>query len=238
MYRYGAGGLVYIGREIEDAVLGPTSTMNLAAAKMPCHMLYHPDRRQLWVWWAVASGDDPSVLYVLDVQSGGWSQFTGNVTGARCAVMFADSLGATMGYRLKPYVNTNGSASVMKADDTSATTDLGSGNFQATLTTRPIQPGGAGYNGQMGDLVLLAPVATGVTLTATVTPDFAASATKTGTALLTAAGSETRVSKRMAGTDLESAQFLQITIGDAAASTSVWSFDRLVAAVSRQEAIA
>jgi hypothetical protein len=152
--------------------------------------------------------------------------------------MFADSLGATMGYRLKPYVNTNGSASVMKADDTSATTDLGSGNFQATLTTRPIQPGGAGYNGQMGDLVLLAPVATGVTLTATVTPDFAASATKTGTALLTAAGSETRVSKRMAGTDLESAQFLQITLGDAAASTSVWSFDRLVAAVSRQEAIA
>lgn len=253
VYRYSPSGLQYIGRGIEDLIIGPTSVMNMAATKVIAHMVYHQDRRQLWVWFATGASNDPDTLCVFDVRAnggnGGWFRVTGQMASARCSVMFASSIGATMGFSLVPYIGLSTTNNrIVKCDDTAVNQDSGV-SYQASLTTKPIEaatrspigsPGGSlapGHNITVGDLMILAPAATGVTLTATVTPDFGAQPAQTGTALLTAAGSETRVSRRMDGSALSGAQFMQVTIGDAAAANNNWSFDRLIVPVSAQEAV-
>jgi hypothetical protein len=237
VYRYGQSGLIYVGRGIEDLIIGPTSTMNMAATKVICHMVYHPVRRQLWVWFATGSSNDADALCVLNVLTGGWARFTGGVTAARCSVMFAASIGATMGFATVPYIGgTVANNRVIKCDDTAVSQDS-SVSYQATITTRPLEPAGPGMKGFTGDAIVLAPVATGVTLTATITPDFGAGTAKSGTALLTAAGSETRVSKRLEGSAIGAAQFVQITLGDSAAANNAWSFDRVTVPVGGQEPI-
>jgi hypothetical protein len=238
-YRYSLNGLEYIGRGIEDLIIGPTSTMNMGATKVIAHQIYHQDRRQLWVWFATGSSNDPDTLCVFDVRANGgrgaWSRFTGQMAGARASVMFASSIGATMGYRLVPYIGLAASNDkIVKCDDT-ATNQDSSSSFQAYFTTRPIEV--PGFNIHTGDVMVLAPAASGVTLTATVTPNFGAQTAQTGTALLTAAGSETRVSKRCEGSALGGAQFLQIQFGDAAVANNNWSVDRLIVPVDRQEAV-
>ena len=237
VYQYGPSGLVYVSRGIEDLILGPTSTMNMAATRVIAHCVYHQDKRQVWVWFATGSSNDPDTLCVYSVQTGGWARYTGTIATARCSVMFANSIGATMGFQMVPYIGSSASTNVVKkADDSAVTADAGTA-IQAYITTRPLAPGGPGFNGEIGDLVVLAPAATGVTLTATITPDFGASPNQTGTALLTATGSETRVSRRLEGSAVAGAQFLQIQIGDGSAASNAWSFDHLVVPMSGQEAV-
>jgi hypothetical protein len=234
--RYGQDGLdLTVGRGIEDLILGPTSVMNMAASQVICHMVYHTDRQQVWVWWTVASGSNPTVLGVLNVRSGGWARYTGLIADAYASVMFADSLGGTMGFPLKPYTSsTDIIPKLRKCDDTAVTQD-NAVSYQTYLTTRPLEPAGSGRKGYTGDAIVLAPAASGVTLTATITPDFGAGTAKTGTALLTAAGSETRVSKRFEGSAIGHADFVSITIGDSAAANNTWSFDRITIPLGGQE---
>jgi hypothetical protein len=234
---YSAGGLRYIGRGIEDLILGPTSVMNMAATKVISHMVYHADLRQLWCWFATGASNDPDTLVVLDVRAnqgqGAWSRFTGSLATARCSVMFANSIGASMGFQLVPYVGQSSANNrVIKAVDTTVTQDAGT-NFQATITTKPLEV--PGYNMATGDMEVLAPAASGVTLTATCTPDFGANPAQTGTALLTAAGSETRVTARFGGSALGGSNNIQITVGDASAVSNAWSFDRIIVPTQQQE---
>jgi hypothetical protein len=236
--RYGQDGLdLTVGRGIEDLILGPTSVMNMAATQVICHMVYHTDRQQVWVWWTVGAGSAPTVLGVLNVRSGGWARYTGLIADAYASVMFADSLGGTMGFALKPYSSsTDIIPKLRKCDDTAVTQD-NAVSYQAYVTTRPLEPAGPGMRGATGDAIVLAPPASGVTLTATLTPDFGAGTAKTGTALLTAAGSETRVSKRLEGSAIGHAEFVSITIGDSAAANNTWSFDRITIPLGGQEPI-
>lgn len=243
--RYGTGGLdLTVGRGIEDLILGPTSLMNMAATQVICHMVYHPDRRQVWVWFAVGAENVPSTtLVVLNVRTGGWARYTGAIagatgTGAYCSVMFADTIGATMGFALKPYLSTVATVpKIFKCDDTAVTQD-NAVSYQAYVTTKPLEPAGSGMRGATGDAIVLAPAASGVTLTATITPDFGAQPAKSGTALLTAsAAGESRVSKRFEDSALGGAEFMQLTIGDAAAVSNAWSFDRIVIPLGGSEPV-
>lgn len=245
LYRYGAGGLVYISRGIEDLILGPTSTMNMAATKVIAHLVYHPDVRQLWCWFATGASTDPDTCVMFDVMAngghGGWSRYTGSIASARCSVMFAKSVAASMGFPLVPYIGSTAAVDrIVRADDPSVTADAGTG-IQAYVTTKPIQPGGPGFRGETGDLQLLAPVATGVTLTATNTPDFGGQPVQTGTLLLTAQGSETRIASpnnRFQNTALSGAEFFQLTIGDGSAASNAWSLDAVTIPLKKQEATA
>lgn len=246
VYRYGLNGFQYISQGIEDLILGPTSRINMTATDITGFLVFYPDPNQLWVWIAVGTENHPqSTLCIFDVganqKRGGWSRVTGadlvfQLQNANCAAMFANSIGATMGFPLVPYTGVGGTASgeVTKAADSTVTTDR-AGDFQASLTTRPLQV--PGFRIAVGDAQILAPAAAGVTLTATVTPDFGASGTMTGTALLTATGSETRVTRPFVGSALAGAEFLQLTIGDAAAISNAWSFDRVVLPIQSQEPI-
>ncbi len=238
VYRYGLTGLTYDGRGIEDLILGPTSVMNMAATKVICHLVYHPNLRQLWVWFATGSSNEADALCVLNVRTGGWARYTGTIAQARCSVMFANSIGSVMGFSLVPYIGSSTAVNrVTRCDDTAVTQDAGV-SYQATITTKPIEPAGTGMRGHTGDAIVLAPAAAGVTLTATITPDFNAGVAKSGTALLTASAlGETRVSKRLEGSSLGLAQFVQITLGDGAAANNAWSVDRVTIPVGGQEPV-
>ena len=239
MYRYGVGGLTYIGKGIEDYIIGPTATMHLAATKVIAWTLYYPFKRQVWVGWATGSCNDPCQTAIYDVATGGWSRVpTGDtLANIRCAALFSGTVGTSMSYDLKPYLGSASTANVLyKGDDDSVTQDAGT-SYQAYVVTRPIEPGGPGFNGSVGDALLLAKTASGVTITATAIPNFDSTNAKTGTALLTATGSETRVTRRLEGSALGNTQFVQYQLGDGAAANNGWTLDRLVIPYSQDEAV-
>lgn len=229
-YRWSVNGLEYIGRNLEDLVLGPSATMNLAATKRICVTCAYPDKRQVWFWWATGSSNDCNVGAIFDIQTGGWSRVPSDDRWAniRCAVLFANTVAAAMSRDLKPYVGQTGAANrIYKAD--TGTDDAGQA-FQAYVDTVILEPGGAGFFGGVGDALLLAKAASGVTITATVTGNFGMTGlVATGTALLTAGGSETRVSRRLEGSALHGdVQFVQYRLGDAAQVSNAWTLERLV----------
>jgi hypothetical protein len=244
VYRYGTGGLEYIGKGIEDYVRGPNGTINLSATKVIAHLTYHAEKRQVWVWWATGSSNDPCQLAILDVAKSqipgdGWTRVpTGDkLANARCSMAFSNTIAAAMSLDLKPYLGSALTANIIyKGDDAAVTDDAGTA-FQAYVLTKPIEPGGPGFNGRVGDPMLLAKTGTGVTITATVVPDFDSANAKTGTALLTATATETRVSRRLEGCGLGQAQFVQYQIGDAAAISNAWTLDRLTITATKQEAV-
>lgn len=235
-YRWSINGLEYIGRNVEDYVLGGNATINLGATKSVARAVYHADKRQVWMWWATGSSNDCNNLFVFDVQTSGWTRVpTGDLlANVRCATLFANTLGASMSRDLKPYVGQTGAAVRLWKADTG--TDDNGTNFQAYVITKAIEPGGPGYNGGVGDSMLLAKAASGVTITDTITADYGIQTT-TGTALLTAAGSETRVTVRLEGSALSGdVRFIQHQLGDASAASNAWTLDRLVTPLVKHEA--
>jgi hypothetical protein len=236
-YRWSVNGLEYIGRNIEDYVTGPSATINLNAP-VPARAVYHADKRQVWFWWATGSATDPNVGFLYDVQTGGWSRIPTSdaLANVRCAVLFANTIGASMSRDLKPYVGQTGGANrIWKAD--TGTTDNGT-PFQAYVITKAAEPGGAGFFGEVRDVELLAKAAAGVTITDTITADYGVQSV-TGTASLTPDGSETRVTRRIEGSGLAgNVRFIQHQIGDVSAVANTWTLDRLTVVYSRLDAVA
>lgn len=228
-YRWSrSGGLEYIGRGIEDLILGPTSTINLSATHVPACAIHYPDKRQVWFWWATSTNNDPNMMAIYDIITGGWSRIVdGDLIGmVRTATLFANTLGSSMSSDLKPYVGQwGGKGRIWKAD--TGTSDAGT-NYQAYVVTKDFEPGGPGFEGEVGDAMLLAKASTGVTITDTVTPDFGLSGGASGTASLTASGSESRVLVRLEGSGLNGVKFVRHQIGDATAAANSWTLDRLV----------
>ena len=238
VYRYGMNGFQYIGRGIEDLILGPTSKINMAATKQIGHILFYPEVNQLWVWFATGSSDDPNTLCVFDVSGnqgrGGWSRYTGPMANARCSVMFSDTIGATMGFTLVPFMGEVLSPNHIIKLDRTALHDQGV-LFQATVTTRPLSV--PGFRVATGDIQVLAPATPGVGIVCVATPDFGASPPVFGAADLAPVGSETRVTRPFSGTSLGGSEFTQLVIGDAAPIANAWSFDRVIVPIHNQEPV-
>lgn len=238
-YRWGVRGLEYIGREgTEDYVIGPNAVLNLAATAVRACVCYYAAKRQVWWWWAVASGNDPSIGFIYDIVTGGWSRVPSGDPWAsvRCAVLFSNTVAASMSQDLKPYVGQISAINrIWKAD--TGVSDNGTA-YRAYLQTGAIEPGGPGWYGAVGDAELVAAAATGVTITATVTADFGLQSQSTGTALLTAEASETIVTRRLEGSALAGdVRFVQHQLGDAAASTAAWTLYRLVVPYGPKDAV-
>lgn len=237
VYRYGMNGFQYIGRGIEDLILGPTSKINMAATKQIGHLVFYPELNQVWVWFATGTSNDPNTLCVFDVGGnkgrGGWSRFTGPTANARCSVMYSDIINP-VAFNLVPFMGLAvAPGHIMKLDRT-ALHDHGTW-FQATVTTRPLSV--PGFRVATGDIQVLAPSASSVTLTCVAAPDFGASPTVTGTATLTPVGSETRVTVPFSGSALGGSEFVQLVIGDSAPVNNRWSFDRVVVPIHGQEPV-
>lgn len=234
-YRYGAEGLQYIGRDNEDI----WRVMNLAASKSVAQLVWYADLHQVWVFVATGSATDPDVKMLFDVQlgrpdslgqvRGGWAKHTGPQASARCSVMFANTVGATMSRDLRPYIGKPAAAEIWKCYS-SATTDASTA-YQAYLTTKPIYVTGdiRRYVG-LGEPSVIAKVGT-PTLTVTMSRDFGVE-TRSGTTTIAAVGSETRVIKKVEGLEWEQVRVAQVTVGDGSALDSAWTLDGLVIPVT------
>lgn len=238
-FRAGSNGIEYLGRDIEDI----WSTINLAASTVVCHGVYHPDKHQIWWWIATGSSNDPDTKIVLDVLladwaegdrvRGGWSKHDGPSAAARCSTLFSNTIATSMSRDLKPYIG-RASGTVIQKCDTSTTNDAGT-NFQAYVKTKPILPADElGVNVGIGQTHLLAKVGASVTITQTIDRDWALE-TLTATVSLTAAASETRVLRKIEGSDMSQAGVIQIQIGDGSAASNAWTLDALVIPVTAQD---
>lgn len=248
LYRYGVGGLVYVGKGIEDYTVGPTASLYLDASVV-CHMLYHDDKKQLWIWWAtttainVAGSSFPDTAAIYHVQTGGCSRLTGaKIAKVRAAVSYSYSTqGLFAARQRRPYLGSDNAVNTIYQADDEFATDDDTTAFQSYVTTQPIEPSGPGINSRTHDAILSAKVATGVTITVTATPDYHTGESafeKTGTLLLTADSSETDVTKRMAETAIHGAQAVQYQVGDGAAAAVRWTLHRLTTVAVAEEPIA
>ena len=157
----------------------------------------------------------------------GWANHDGRATEARCGVLFANTLGATMSRDLKPYVGRIGtgvSGAVIWKEDT-GTDDAGT-NFQAYAITKAYALQQGQNMGVLEDSYLTAETASGVTITLTLNRDFGLETT-TATALLTASASETRVQQKFEGAAISQAGYLQFQVGDASAASNAWVLDSI-----------
>lgn len=230
-YRLGTSGLQFMGRDNEDVWL----TMNLDATTVICHGVSFVDKHQVWWWLSTGANNDPDTLMVFDTElgrldelgfvRGGWSKFDGNLASARCSVAYASSIAASAPTRSVPCLGQHGAAARFWHADT-GTADAGTA-FKATVKTGLVIPWGLGRNGAVSESHLLAKASAGVTITQTIDRDYGLQ-TRTSTALLTAAGSETRVQKQFEGSSMADAGVVQFQVGDASAASNTWQLDALI----------
>jgi hypothetical protein len=232
------GNVQYLGRDNELT----WRSMNLAATTKVCHSTYYPDLHQWWVWIATGASNDPDTKMVFDVQRGfpdengqirgGWAKHDGPSAAARCSCLFANTLGASMSKDLKPHIG-RASGTVIQKCDTADADDNGTA-FQAYATTRPVQvAANLLQKFGIGESALLAKAAA-QTVTVTINRDFGKE-TRGVNVSLAPAGSETRVVKKVEGSEMGEADVIQMTVGDASASTATWTIDALVTPVIGQE---
>jgi hypothetical protein len=243
-YRITADGAVeYLGRDNE--VTWRTMNLASASASITAHATYYPDKHQWWVWIATGSSSTPDTKMMFDVQlgvpdglgqiRGGWAVHTGASATANCSCLMSNTLGASMSRDLKPHIGrlALGVTAIWKCD-TSATDDAGTA-FQAYVTSRPLlTTPDLLSNIALAESTLVGKALAGSDVTVTIVRDFGKETRATAVSLAPAA-SETRVIKKVEGSEMGEARVLQMTVGDSAANTEVWTVDCLVAPVIPNE---
>jgi hypothetical protein len=236
-YRLGARGLEYLGRDIETV----WNTVN-HASNVPPFGVWHEKKRQV-MWWvttgAEMSPDKKLVLHVRHTRaqengdiSGGWAIHTEGAADAFCAVMFANTLGATMSLDLKPYVGQKWVASLpdgpcIKYDADGTTTDRGGNQttYTARAKTGAFAPGGLGMKGRVTQVYALGTLANRG-LTVRIVSDFGAD-TRSGTITLPS-GVATRALVKV-DDDARAADSMHIEIvvedNTTPASSAAWTLD-------------
>lgn len=241
-YRYGAYGLEYLGRGVEDLLLrgapNSISVMNLAATKVVCHAIYHEDKRQVWFWVATGSSNDPDTKLVYSIGrvqgpsesdtpvASGWARHTGPSAAARCSVMFSRTTGAAMSFDLKPYIGQTSANDTIYVTDSTTTTDAGTA-FQSYVQGKAYAPWGLGMNGILDTGNILATAQAGVTITQTLTANFGTEV-RTSNVSLTPDATETRVCETFEDAALQSAYAFQPQWGDLSAMAAAWSIEAVV----------
>lgn len=234
-FRWGIGGLEYIGRNMEDYILpggNSVAQINLSAFVVSV-VRYFPDKRQVWFWFSTGSSVFMNQLAIYDIVTSGWTRVPSQdkLANIISAVMFSNTIGASMSRDLKPYTgghDANGDPNqpTLKKCDT-GTDDYGT-NFQAYIITKAIEPGGPGNYGEVGDSELLAKTASGVTISKSTIIDFGLQAPKMSSVALNAEGKETRVTKKFQDSAVSNVKFIQHQIGDGVAASNSWSLERLI----------
>src|SRR5262245_22256746 len=236
IYRISTGGIQYCSADIEDI----WEFINLGATTLP-HGVPHADKHQIWWWLPVSGGVTPTVKIVFDTKSGrtvnadavrqGWYKHDGETAKAYCSCMFSGTIGVSMSQALKPYIGYVTSTAIYECD-TNATDDAGTA-FQSYVDTK--EYGTIGRNHDLREGVLIGKVASGVTITVKAFSDFGLDSSGSGTAVLTAAGSETRVQKRLEGFQTAGIGTFRLRIGDSAAASNAWTLDVVQTNVTERE---
>jgi hypothetical protein len=237
-------GLEYLGRNIEPQLYDKDqSLINLDATHRIAVTVYHQDKRQVWFWWAQGSQNDPTFLHIYNVLSGGWSNSPGSpVAKVRCACLFTAGSGVAK-RRQKPWIGqTGGNYRLWRADADGVYTDVGT-FYSASLISPAIEVGAPGFEGEVGDLLLLVSppsVAGSTQFAVTVTADFGIQTRTLPTLDAAAIGSETRVTLRIADSALAGIRHVQYTITDVDPNPTApkfWQLDSVVVPVQKNEAL-
>jgi hypothetical protein len=228
-YRIGTGGPQAMVDDVQDV----WDTVNLAATTVIGHGLYHHAKKQIWWWIATGSSNDPDTLLIFDTTKGrpdqdgrvrgGWYRFTGDIAAARCAVLFSNTLGATMSRDLKPYLGKASGTVILKADST-ATDDAGT-DFQAYVDLPDTHLAGLFHHARLKHPLILAS-AGAYSLQVTLTPNYGETTARTGSQSMAARGSETRALRVVEAIEYgDEAYALRTRIGDSAATDATWTID-------------
>lgn len=245
-YRVGAFGVQYLGTDIEDIWSYGTTTLIAVLIETGSFGVYHQAKHQVWWWHTTIESRTPTLLFVFDTQlgrtveadavRGGWSRFTGTkIASAGAAIMFSNTISTSPDFNWKPYIaGVVSSGEMYRCDDDSVTAD-DSVAFQAYVQTKEYAPAGIAHNCALGEPQLIGQVASGVTITVTAYSDFGLSSAVSGTALLTASGSETRVSKKLEGFQTAGIGTCSFRIGDGSALSNQWTVEAVEIPVMLQE---
>ncbi len=240
-YRITADGdLQYLGRDNEVT----WRSMNLAATNVVAHATFYPDKHQWWLWIATGSANDPDVKMMFDVQlgfpdqngqvRGGWAKHTGDSANARASSLMSNTIGASMSRDLKPYLARSTGTTILKADTTDV--DDNGTDFQAYVTSRPLLTApDLLHKVGVAESILTAKALAGSDVTVTINRDFGKE-TRAVAVSLAPAAAETRVVKKVEGSEMGEADVIQMTIGDSAANEEIWTVDAIVVPVTSQEA--
>lgn len=242
-YRYGTGGLQYLGRDIEDYWRGldGQSAVNLDATTKVCHGKYYSQLGQIWWWIATGASNTPNLKLILDIKQatkvdrfgirGGWAVHTGPSATAMCSVMFGETLGAGYTRKLKPYIGLAGSANIYKCDTTSQG-DNGTA-FQAYVKTKSLVPSSTlrKFTG-VGDATMTCKAVSGGTLRLVMDADFGLR-TEVDDVSIAPEAQETHVTRTFRAAQTTDLGVVQMQIGDIDATLcDSWSIDAISVDVS------
>lgn len=232
---FGVHTIQFLGLDIDDI----WETVNLDAANIVCHTVYYPAKQQVWFSIATGSNNDPDVTLIFDVKEGradavgtvrrGWSRHARPLL-ARASVLFSSTVGASMSVALKPYFAMVQANTIWKTD--TGTTDAGTA-YQAYIDTK--EYGSIGFNHAVREGVLIAEVSSGVTITVTPKSDYGLTDGQSAAVSLTAAGSESRINRRLEGLQQAEAGSFRLRIGDSAAVSNAWTLDAVSVHVTEQD---
>lgn len=243
-YRYGANGLEWIGRAVDNYIRGVGShprsvsnTIDLSPTAMSAVALYYPAKKQVWWWLAVNEVSDANGLtacLMYDVVHGGWAEQSHKY--ARAAMLYAHpqlNLPAKVPYMA--YANANETIYVL--DHPGAVTDAGGVTFASYIYLRPIEPGGPGMLGSITGVEVLVQNASGGGLFRVEAQAELADTLVSGNAvtLATTTGAEWIRASNVGIGDLHAAHVLLGNFGDGVAD-NVWRVHRVVICVAPQEA--
>lgn len=240
-YRIGANG----PQALVDDVWDKWEGVNLDAGNVTAFTVWHPEKRQIWWFFATGSSDDPDTCLVFDVRQGrpdqngrvrdGWYEFTGNLAGARCGTLFSNTLASSMSSDLKPYIGRNTGTVLLKADTTD-TDDAGT-EFQGYVDLPDRHFAGLVQRCRLGKPVILTK-AVSQSIKVTMTPNYGEYTGRNDTVSLAAVGSSTRVLKVVEGVEQgDACHSVSVRVGDAAASDATWTIDALAVPYEADEQV-
>ena len=247
-YRVGAGGLQYLGADNEDIWL----TINQGATTTVGWTLWYPDKHQVWFHIATSTSNDPETRMVFHVDlgkpveagkvRGGWARHTGDSPSARCGTLFANTLGTTMSRDLKPYIGRASGTSIQKCDTYaySSTTNkyIVSDNgtaYRGYVTTKILPtPGQFGSHAGVKEPHLQAVAYDDTWISMTIVKNFGID-TRSGVIELTPYFRETRVTRKYPALELSECTMVQVTVGDAQATTRGWTLDAVMVPIVQEE---
>lgn len=250
-YRFGTRGLQYLGEDIKDIWFGNEDDggsfagVNLDATTVSCFGVHHADKHQIWWWVAEGTSNTPERILVFDTRLGepdednqirdGWTTFTGSIAAANCAVMFANTLAASMSRDLKPYIGTTGSSAVLLKGDTGELDNTTA--FAGTVTLPEKHLAGPRHKCTVDQMVVLG--SAGVhALTVTMHRDYGCEPREASVNMAKETENQTRSQKAIEAAYHADAKSIGARIGDVCPIAHPWSLDALVIQYEMREEIA
>ena len=241
-YRIGNRGI----QKMRDDVLDIWTTVNLDATTVVGFGVWYADRNQVWFWVPVSSANSPNRILCFDTTKGrsdekgdvrgGWSVFTGNLASARCAALFANTLGAAMSRDLKPHVGYETGSVILKGG--TGTDDAGT-TFQAYVDLPEQHLGGLDKKCEIEQAIVIGSSGSH-SLRITLNGNYAdTTRVRTADVTMTAVGSQTRALKVWEDAQLaDDLTSVGIRVGDSAAVSTAWTVDGVGLQVRTTEATA